>query len=102
LILSPFAPHMTQELWKEIGNNTFIMNEKWPAFDPELAKDSEIEIPIMINGKLKERVLAAPGISEEEVKEKAFQLEKVKAAVEGKQIIKIIFANKKLLNIVLK
>ncbi|MEK7376995.1 MAG: leucine--tRNA ligase, partial [Candidatus Margulisiibacteriota bacterium] len=54
LLLSPFAPHIAEELWKQIGNKESILKQNWPSYDPELIKESEIEIPIQVNGKLKD------------------------------------------------
>jgi len=102
IMICPFAPHIAEELWHLLGNKNTITSEPWPKHDAELAKESEIEIPIQVNGKLRDKIMAQAGISEEKAKEMALNTEKIKLAVAGKQIIKIIFANKKLINIVVK
>ena len=102
LLLSPFAPHIAEELWKYLGNKESILKKEWPVFDPELIKESEIEIPIQVNGKLKDKMTIAVNLPEEEVKEKALQTEKIKQLISGKEIVKTIFANKKLINIVVR
>jgi len=102
LMLSPFAPHMTEELWERLGNKGSVLKQPWPEYDDDLAKESEIEIPIQINGKLRDRLLVPSDTNEEKVKELALQSEKVKQYIEGKQVVKIIFANGKLINIVVK
>ena len=62
LILHPFAPYVTQELWEELGNDGAqpIFKHPWPPFDPELPEDQEIEIPVQVNGKLRSRILVPP------------------------------------------
>ena len=98
-ILSPFAPHLAEELWEKMGNKKSIFKEKWPKYDPKLAKDEEIELIVQVNGKVRDKIKVAAGISEEEAKELALGSEKIKAYTEGKEIKKIIFTGK-LLNIV--
>jgi leucyl-tRNA synthetase len=101
-MLSPFAPHLAEELWNQLGNKESICKEPWPAHDPELAKESELTIPVQVNGKLRDTILVSADSSEEEIKEKALASEKVKTFTGGKQVIKIISVPKKLINIVIK
>ena len=102
IMIYPFAPHIAEELWHILGNKNTITSESWPKHDEELAKESEIEIPIQVNGKLRDKIMAQAGISEEKAKELALNTEKIKQALAGKTIVKIIFANGRLLNIVVK
>ncbi len=102
LLLYPFAPHIAEELWHVLGNKDSIVNQTWPDYDPNLTKESEVEIPIQINGKLRDKVKAKTGISEEEIKSLALSSEKVKSYLKGKTIVKTIFAQGKLFNIVVK
>lgn len=102
LMLHPFAPHMTEELWHLMGNNGSITAQPWPEYSEELAKDSEIEIPVQVNGRLRDKIRAQAGITEENAKELALNSEKIKQAIDGKTIVKVIFANGRLLNIVVK
>ncbi len=102
LLISPFAPHMAQELWDITGNKTDISKEPWPKYDPALIIDDEIEMPIQINGKLRDKIMVPAGSSDEDLKAKALDSDKIKAALDGKQIIKVIVANKKLVNVVVK
>jgi len=102
LMLHPFAPHMTEELWHVMGNNSSITAQPWPEYSEELAKDSEIEIPVQVNGRLRDKIRAQAGITEENAKELALNSEKIKQAIDGKTIVKVIFANGRLLNIVVK
>ncbi|MCX5749985.1 MAG: leucine--tRNA ligase [Candidatus Saganbacteria bacterium] len=102
LLLSPFAPHIAEELWSVAGGKGSISDQAWPSFDSTLAKDTEIEIPIQVNGKLRDKMTVPADISEKEAREKALALEKIKQNIGDKEIVKIIFANRRLINIVVK
>jgi leucyl-tRNA synthetase len=94
LLLAPFAPYLAHELWEMLGESSNLLKAPWPKFDPELAKEEEIEIPVQVNGKLRGKIVVAPGTSEEEIKQKALADEKVQSHIAGKQIIKVIFTGK--------
>ena len=100
LLLSPFVPHITEELWHRTGNDTYLLNEPWPGYDPEAAKEEEITIVVQVNGKLRDRLILPADVQEEQVKEAAMNQEKVKKYLDGKTIRKVIYVPKKLLNIV--
>jgi leucyl-tRNA synthetase len=100
ILLSPFAPHITEELWREIGNKESIFNQSWPKYNEELIKDEQIELVVQINGKVRDRISVESGISEEEAKETALASEKIKKWLDGKQPKKIIFVKGKLVSIV--
>jgi len=100
ILLSPFIPHITEELWHQIGKTSYILNEPWPGYDPETAKEEEITIVIQVNGKLRDRLSLPADVREEDVKEKALKQEKVQKHLKGKEIRKVIYVPKKLLNIV--
>ncbi|HET9697013.1 MAG TPA: class I tRNA ligase family protein, partial [Terriglobales bacterium] len=102
LILAPFAPYLTHELWQKVGDGTELLRHPWPKFDPALAKEDEIEIAVQVNGKLRGRVTVAADTPEEQVKQAAFADPKVAAAMEGKQLVKAIVVPGKLVNIVVK
>src|ERR1700693_4937714 len=91
LLLAPFAPYLAHELWEMLGEGTSLLKAPWPKYDPELAKEDEIEIPVQVNGKLRSLVVVAPGTSQEEILQKALSEEKVQAYVAGKEIVKKIF-----------
>jgi leucyl-tRNA synthetase len=94
LLLAPFAPYLAHELWEMLGEKSNLLKEAWPKFDPELAKEDEIEIPIQVNGKLRGKVVVPAGAPESEVIEKALADEKVQSYVTGKDIVKKIFTGK--------
>jgi leucyl-tRNA synthetase len=102
LLLAPFAPYLAHELWEILGEKSNLLRAPWPKYDPALAKEEEIEIPVQVNGKLRGKVLVPAEASQELVQERALADEKVKAAIGGKQIVKVIFVPGKLLNLVVR
>ncbi len=101
LLLSPFAPHITEELWHEIGNKDSVHNQKWPKYDPKLIKEERINLIIQINGKVRDKIEVDADISEAKAKDLAISREKVKNWISGKEVKKVIFVPKKLINIVI-
>ncbi len=102
LMLSPFAPHVADELWNMIGNETFTFEEKWPEFNEELTVENSFNLVIQINGKVRDMIPAKIGISKEEAEKLAFESEKTRKFTEGKEIVKVIVVPNKLVNIVVK
>ncbi len=102
MLLQPFAPYVASELWEILGEENNLLRHPWPQYDPALAKEDEVEYPVQINGKLRSRVTVPADSPEGLVRERALSEEKVKAAVEGKQIVKIIVVLGKLVNIVVR
>lgn len=102
LLLAPFAPHMTEELWAELGNDGFIYNETWPVYEKEALKKDEITIVVQVNGKVRDKVQVAADIEEDKLKKTVLAREKVKNYIEGKEIVKTIVVPKKLVNLVIK
>jgi leucyl-tRNA synthetase len=102
LMLAPFAPYLSQEIWEEIGREGPVFRQCWPAFDAELAKEDEAEIVIQVNGKLRSRMSAPFGTPKEELERRAMADEKVRPFVAGKQIVRVITVPDKLVNIVVK
>jgi len=101
LLLSPFAPHIAEELWEKLGHTGSIFEEKWPEFDAAKTKDDEINLVLQVNGKVRDMVSAPADISEDEAKDVAMQSEKIQKHIDGKEIKKIIFVKGKLVNIVI-
>jgi leucyl-tRNA synthetase len=94
MMMAPFAPYLAHELWKMLGKKSNLLKAPWPKFDPELVKEEEIEIPVQVNGKLRSKIVVAPGTPEEQIKQKALADEKVQGFTAGKQIVKVIFTGK--------
>jgi leucyl-tRNA synthetase len=103
LLLSPFAPYLAAELWSTLGEDPdALLRHPWPQADPVLAKEDEVEIVVQFNGKLRARLTVAHDASDEAVREAALQDAKVKEALAGKRIVKVIVVKNKLVNIVVK
>jgi len=101
LILAPFAPHITEELWHNLGAKNSIHIQSWPKYDERLIKEETFTLIIQVNGKIRDKVEAKADISEKEAKELALSSEKIKKWIAGKEIKKTIFIPRKLINIVL-
>ena len=102
LLMAPFAPYLAHELWEMLGEKGSLLRASWPKYDPALAKEEEIEIPVQVNGKLRGRVLVPADADEDLVKQRGLADEKVKAAIAGKKIVKTIYVPGKLLNFVVR
>ena len=100
--LSPYAPHLGEELWQKLGNKTSIAYEPWPTVNDEFALDDEKTIVVMVNGKLRGKFKAKAGTSDEILKENALNDDGVKKFTDGKEIVKCIVVKDKLVNFVVK
>jgi len=102
LLLAPFAPYLAHELWEMLGEQGSLLRAPWPKYDPALAKEDEIEIPVQVNGKLRGRIVVPADASEDVVRTNAQSDEKIASMISGKQIVKVIVVPGKLINIVVK
>jgi leucyl-tRNA synthetase len=104
VMLAPFSPHVAEEMWESLGHEGGLVQAAavWPQADPELARKEELEIPVQVNGKLRARVVAAPDITESELRALALADSKVQSFVEGHQIVKVIVVPQRLVNVVVK
>ena len=100
LLLSPGAPHSSDELWMSIGQGGFTYNEQWPTFDSKLAADDTVTIAVQVNGKLRDTFEIAVGATKENMEAAAFAAPKAKAHLEGVTVRKVIVVPGKLVNIV--
>jgi leucyl-tRNA synthetase len=100
ILLSPFTPHLSEELWERTGHKEPLARFPWPAYDPELAKEGKVTVIVQVNGKLRDKFEAEAGISEEEMRQKAVHLERIRAIIAGREVRKIICVENKLVNIV--
>lgn len=101
-ILSPYAPHLGEELWHKLGNNESIAYVQWPVVNEDFAKDEEKTIVVMINGKLRGKFKTAPDSSDETLRSAAENNEDAKKFLEGKTIVKCVIVKDKLVNFVVK
>jgi leucyl-tRNA synthetase len=99
LLLSPFAPHICEELWEKIGGKESVYLQPWPSYDETLAKAEEIILVVQVNGKVRDRISVPADISGEEMEKVALSSEKVKKYTAGKRIAKVIVVPGKLVNV---
>ena len=102
VILAPFTPHITEELWHLCGHSESIHIQPWPAYNPAFLKVDEVEVVFQVNGKVRGRLLVPADSSEDELLEIAKEHEKVRVYLEGKTIVKTITVPGKLVNIVVR
>jgi len=102
ILTNPFAPHVTEEAWEQMGFGGMITDQKWPSYDEEKCKDSTVEIVVQISGKIRARLSVSATASKEELLRLAKENAEVAAALEGKQILKEIVVPGKLVNFVAK
>lgn len=104
IMLTPFAPHVAEEMWEGLGHAGGLLSEspRWPVADPELAQREELEIPIQVNGKLRSKVIAAPDVSEEDLRASALADERVRALTDGHEVVKVIVVPRRLVNVVIR
>lgn len=100
LLLSPFVPHISEELWQALGYNESIIKHPWPDYDLEAIQEEEILIVIQINGKLRDRIIVPASFGEEEIRASALRSERIQKFIQGKEIKKVIVVPNKLVNIV--
>ena len=101
LLLSPFSPHIAEEMWEAIGNRPSIFEQNWPEWDEDAAKEEQIELVVQVNGKLRSRVMISTGMPDNEVKKLALEDQRIKEMIGDKSIKKVIVVKGKLVNIVI-
>ena len=109
LMLAPFSPHIAEELWEKLGHGGGLLAQagspkvrSWPQADAEWARKEELEIPIQVNGRLRSRVMAAPDVSEEDLRAAALADEKVRSFIDGHDVVKVVVVPRRLVNIVIR
>ena len=102
LLIAPFAPHVADELWSDLGNTTLTFEQEWPTFDEKLTVENNFNLVLQVNGKVRDMIPAQIGISKDDAEKLAFSSEKVQKFVDGKEVVKVIVVPNKLVNIVVK
>ena len=102
LILSPFTPHICEEMWEHIGQKESLVNMAWPEYDEAALVKDEVEIVIQINGKLKDKIFAANNSDRAELEKAALERKNIQTLLEGKTVVKVVVVPNKLVNIVVK
>jgi leucyl-tRNA synthetase len=101
LLLSPFAPHFSEELWMEMGGHGSIMHEPWPSWEESFIQEDEVELVIQINGKVRNKLMIPTGLGDETIKERALQDPRINGYIDGKNVKKMIVVKGRLVNIVI-
>jgi leucyl-tRNA synthetase len=102
LLLSPFAPHMAEELWERLGHEGGLARTAWPAVDEAAAREEEIEIPVQVNGKVRGRVTVPADASDQDIERVALAAPQIQTYLQGKQVVKFIVARGRLVSVVVK
>ena len=100
LMLAPMVPHLAEELWEMLGHTNGLWQEKWPDFDPKLAKETEVEVVVQVNGRVRGKFLAPAGLHEDDLVRRATEEQSVTAHLSGKRLVKKIVIPDKLVNLV--
>lgn len=101
-MLAPFAPHITEELWSRLFGNGSVHQQKWPAYDEAATRQSEIEIVLQINGKVRDKITVSADLDRAGMEKAVMALPRTVELTAGKEIVKVICVPKKLVNIVVK
>lgn len=99
-LMCPFTPHLCEEMWARLGNNSFAVAEIWPIFNPDLVEDNVVSIAVQLNGKMRGVIEMPKDAPKDDVEKAAFSLENIKRQTEGKEIRKVIVVPNKIVNIV--
>jgi len=99
-VLGPFAPHLAEELWSRVGGTGLVSDAEWPAYDPALLVEDEVEMPVQINGKVRDKIVVKKDATQPEIEAIAKAAPKVAEAIAGKEIKKLIVVPGRLVNIV--
>jgi len=102
LMLSPFTPHLSEELWERMGHRDGVTKAGWPAFEETVAKEEEVEIPVQVNGKVRGRITVPADAGDAEIETAALQSPAIRPHLEGKQVVKVIVARGRLVSVVVK
>jgi leucyl-tRNA synthetase len=101
-LLSPFAPHIAEELWRRLGHDATLAYESWPVYDPAMLRRSSVEIVVQVNGKVRSRLQVPSDTLEKRLEELALADADVLRHTEGKDVLKVIVVKNKLVNLVVK
>ena len=102
LLLSPLAPHLAEELWQVLGHSSTLAYEPWPAFDESLIAESEFDVPVQVNGKLRGKIRVPVGADQAAIEAAARADSGVAGYLAGKTVVKVIYVPGRLLNFVVK
>ena len=101
-MLAPFCPHVASELWETLGNAESLVGASWPVWSDDLAREESVELPVQVNGKLRDVVSVPAGLSEIEIEQIVMSRDKVRAAIEGQDVVRVIQVAGRLVNVVVR
>jgi leucyl-tRNA synthetase len=101
-LISPFSPHMAEELWEMLGHNRGLTAAGWPAFDEDAAREEAIEVPVQVNGKVRGRITVPADATDEDIEAAALSSPQIQANIEGRQVVKTIVARGRLVSLVVR
>ncbi len=103
-LLSPMAPHLSEELWQRLGHGEaeMLVTHPWPTYDPAAAAKKQITYPVQVNGKLRGQLEAEPEAAKEAIESQARALDSVKPWIDGKDVVKVVFVPGRLINFVVR
>jgi leucyl-tRNA synthetase len=102
LLLAPFTPHITEELWHQVGFDGSVHAQNWPSYEESALEVDEVEIAVQVNGKVRDKLTIPVSIDKKVLEDQALALDRVKEFTDGKSIVKVIIIPGKLVNIVVK
>jgi leucyl-tRNA synthetase len=102
LLISPFTPHMSEELWEAMGHEGGVVAAGWPQYDEDAAREESVEIPVQVNGKVRGRVVVAADAAEEDIRTVALAEAHIQPYLAGRQLVKVIVARGRLVSVVVK
>lgn len=102
ILLNPFAPHVTEEVWEKMNFGGTVTDQKWPEYDESKCVEDEVVIPVQVNGKVRAKLTAEKGISEQDALALALENDSVKQFIDGKTVVKKIYVPGRIINIVVK
>jgi leucyl-tRNA synthetase len=102
LLIAPTVPHIAEELWERIGKPYSVHTQSWPRFDVELAAADEVEVPVQVNGKVRDRLMLPLDAAEDDARDRALASAQVQQHIAGKEIARVIYVPNRLINIVVR
>ncbi|MBI5286452.1 MAG: class I tRNA ligase family protein [Deltaproteobacteria bacterium] len=102
VLLSPFTPHVCEELWERLGNEEMVIKTPWPVYSEEALKREEVLVVVQINGKVRSRINVSVDASQKEVEDVAFNNERVKDWIKGKAVKKVVYVPNRIINVVVE